>query len=153
MILRIFFDGAVKSKSKVAWVVLAYADRALVGGRRGEERADCPTGNLAEYRAFLEAIKLARRLLILNPRSIKFLSDSLLVVNQTKGIWKVDQGGQYLSMARSAWKNFSDLTAEIATEIHWLSRRENPAGKIMKRDWRASPNITTIPLDHELGVS
>jgi len=154
MILRIFFDGAVKSKSQVAWVVLAYADRALVGGRRDQEKVDQPTGNYAEYRAFLEAIQLAHRLLILNPKSIKFLSDSLLVVNQSKGFWQVDRGGRYLSIAKRAWEEFSNLAMKIPTEIHWLSRRENPAGKIMKRDWRASPNITTIPLeDHELGVS
>jgi len=153
MILRIFFDGAVKSKSRVAWVVLAYADQALVGGRRSQEKANQPTGNYAEYRAFLEAIRLAHRLLVLNPKSVKFLSDSLLVVNQSKGLWQINRGGRYLPIAKRAWKEFSDLTVRIPTEIHWLSRRENPAGKIIEGNLKRSSNITTIPLgDRELGA-
>jgi len=153
MILRIFFDGEVRGKTRVAWLVLAYADKALVGGRKDSASAPKPTGNYAEYRAFLEAIRLAQRLLVLHPKIIRFLSDSMLVVNQTKGFWQIGNEGRYLAVAKKAWKEYSSLAEKTTLEIEWLPRKENPAHKLMRRDLRTITQANVLEEDQPMAVS
>ena len=68
----------------------------VVAGPRGEVLAELAEGigwatnNVAEYRGVIAGLRRAREL---GARRVRVRADSLLVVNQQKGLWKVRNAG------------------------------------------------------------
>ena len=79
--LEVYFDGSVQGNPGPGWIGVL----ALLDGQVLEEESlpiGKTTSNAAEYRAFIHAIELARKLA---PDEVVFYSDSQLLVNQVLG--------------------------------------------------------------------
>jgi ribonuclease HI len=78
------------------------------------------TNNVAEYLALIKILDfLIRNNFTENRISIK--GDSMLVVNQMKGLWRMKQGA-YLSFAKEAKVKFEKFKN---ISINWIPREEN----------------------------
>lgn len=81
---------------------------------------DALSNNQEEYRGVIAALKLCKE-------GDEILSDSLLVVNQVKGLFKVKQP-HLKPLCEQAQK----LLAEKKAKLSWISRDENPAGAVFE---------------------
>uniref|UniRef100_A0A6M3KWL3 Putative ribonuclease H n=1 Tax=viral metagenome TaxID=1070528 RepID=A0A6M3KWL3_9ZZZZ len=88
------------------------------------------TNNVGEYKAVILALEWIANNLPAKIDDIDVFTDSLLVVNQSLGLWKVSKKGKHLIPYRDMVIFF--LTAFDAT-IDWVSREENPAGKVLEQ--------------------
>ncbi len=88
MKLVVHIDGGSRGNPGIAGVgvVVQTADDGTYLVRRGFFLGDHITNNVAEYTGLIRSIELAHAL---NPSAVRFVSDSLLVVNQVNGKWKV----------------------------------------------------------------
>lgn len=92
MILRVYTDGgALNNPGKAASAYLIYQNNQLLA--RAGKSIGVNTNNAAEYQAFIMAwekiIEMQEKNLIPKVVRIEFVSDSLLVVNQLSGIYRV----------------------------------------------------------------
>ena len=90
MILKINTDGGSKGNPgpSAVGVVIRLDDKIVEKYRKD---IGITTNNVAEYTAVLEALRLAKSILALNKNIIKIelFSDSKLLVNQLKGLFKI----------------------------------------------------------------
>ncbi len=90
MILKINTDGGSKGNPgpSAVGVVIRLDDKIVEKYRKD---IGVTTNNVAEYTAVLEALRLAKSILALNKNIIKIelFSDSKLLVNQLKGLFKI----------------------------------------------------------------
>lgn len=118
--IRIYCDGAGAGpdgkRSGFAWL------REDTGERR-IERVDDLTNNVAEYRALIAALKY-----VCHGTRVELLTDSLLVVSQLRGEYRILD------------PNLGKLAAELKTiaeqkrltvKFTWIRRSENRAGKLL----------------------
>lgn len=85
------------------------------------------TVNVGEYKAVIIALEeaLNRRL-----EEVEILTDSLLVVNQVRGLWKCRK--KHLRPYCN-WVRFLLPCVSIrGCELNWIPREENPAGKVLE---------------------
>ncbi len=105
------FDGAAEpnpGSSGIGWVI--YDPNGTVRSR-GSKFVGFGTNNQAEYLALTHGIQNAQELGI---DHIKIQGDSLLVVNQIKGLWKVKdlKLGNLHDSAKSLLRKFQSYTIE-----------------------------------------
>ncbi len=76
------------------------------------------TNNMAEYEALIHAL---RRAVLSSIESVTIYTDSLLVANQMKGVYKVKNGNMqaYVQKALELTKNLAHF------EIHHIDREQN----------------------------
>lgn len=79
--------------------------------------------NVAEYVALREGLTRARRLGVLN---IEIYGDSMLVVRQIQGAWRVKSR----HLARLNAEVLSILAHFESWSIDWVGRGDNPAGEL-----------------------
>lgn len=99
---------------------IARADEVLFTASGYVEAGPLTSNNVAEYRAFIEALEWLGRNGCLKSR-IAFFGDSQLVINQMFGTWRI-KGGLYVESALLAKKllgSFSDVRG------FWIPRGEN----------------------------
>jgi len=118
--IRIFTDGAGKRPdgkgSGIAWIREDTKERVV-------ERIDGLSNNDAEYRAVISALKR-----LPNGSHVEILADSLLVVSQTKGEYRICDP----KLVRLA----SELKTVVERKrlhftITWIPREDNLAGKLL----------------------
>jgi len=87
------------------------------------------TNNLAEYRAFLEAVRLAKDLGI---KKLLVRTDSQLVYNQFLGRWRASDSKieQALSEVRKEIK-----ISKVQVEIEWVRRKKNKRADDLSKKW------------------
>lgn len=101
--LQIYFDGACGPKNpggKAGWGWVAYRNETIIEqayGYVGEGPA--MSNNVAEYSAILAALLWSKTI----NEPIEFLGDSMLVISQMSGRWKIRRG-LYEKYAREAWR-------------------------------------------------
>ena len=78
------------------------------------------TNNAEEYRGVITALKLCKE-------GDEICTDSLLVVNQIKGAYKVKQ-----DHLKPLFYQAKVLLAEKRAKLTWISRKENLAGKVFE---------------------
>ncbi|MFA6016980.1 MAG: ribonuclease HI family protein [Patescibacteria group bacterium] len=91
MILKVFTDGGSKGNpgpSSIGGV-------GYINGKRAfdfKKSIGIATSNDAEYQALIEALNKVKELKSNNVKKIEFNSDSRLMVNQVKGLFKINNG-------------------------------------------------------------
>ncbi|MBN1263399.1 MAG: ribonuclease HI family protein [Candidatus Pacebacteria bacterium] len=89
----VYCDGGARGNpgpAGVGFVVYDYSGHVLAKGARFIGRA---TNNVAEYRAVVEALKWFKTNRIGELSEIRFHLDSMLVVNQLNGLYKIKNSG------------------------------------------------------------
>ena len=89
--VRIFCDGGARGNPGPAAIGAVVLDGATDPPRRlatVSERIGHTTNNVAEYRALIAGLEAAAPF---GARRVRVRADSLLVVQQLKGLWKVKQ--------------------------------------------------------------
>jgi ribonuclease HI len=83
------------------------------------------TNNVGEYRAVLWAIRTA----LPEKESVTVLTDSKLVVEQGNGRWKCKKAHliPYCDQVKEYLAHYQHI------KLEWISREDNPAGKILER--------------------
>jgi ribonuclease HI len=84
--VKIFTDGASRGnpgRAAIAFIILSAQDTILMKGSRG---IGIRTNNQAEYEALIYALDSAKQL---HAESLMCYLDSLLIVNQLNGVYKV----------------------------------------------------------------
>jgi ribonuclease HI len=102
-VLQIYFDGAcgpVNPGGKAGWGWIAYRDGKVVSQEYGYV-GEGPemSNNVAEYSAILAALIWAKSF----DEPVEFRGDSMLVIRQMSGQWKIKRG-LYEKYARDAWR-------------------------------------------------
>nr|QOI90369.1 hypothetical protein HWQ62_00232 [Pyramimonas orientalis virus] len=86
MVHSLYFDGAsVSNPGKSSYGAVIYKDELEIATGY-QYLGNTITNNYAEYMGLIEGLKLALRN---NIDSLDVYGDSLLVINQMKGVWKV----------------------------------------------------------------
>lgn len=124
MVLQIYTDGGSKGNPGPASVGVAYFidDKKIETYREDIGHA---TNNEAEYTALvraLEIVKKSSKLQALSYKKIEVFSDSKLMVNQVKGLWKVKE-----ARLRDFIFKIRSLEAEIELPISYkdIPREQN----------------------------
>lgn len=114
--LKIFTDGGSRGNpgpSASGYVIMNEHEKII---EEGGEYLGITTNNQAEYQAVKQALQAAIKF---NPQEVHFFIDSLLVVNQLKGVYKIKN--------RDLWPIYSDIKdiAENFDEVSFTHvRRE-----------------------------
>jgi ribonuclease HI len=118
--IRIFTDGAGKRPdgkgSGIAWMREDTKEHHV-------ERIDGLSNNEAEYRAVISALKR-----LPNASHVEILADSLLVVSQTTGEYRIRDskliklGDELKTVVERKRLNF---------KVTWIPRKDNLAGKLL----------------------
>ncbi len=111
---KIYADGQGWNMRDSAWAVLPVGGKPIIKRLQGRY-----TNNEMEYKAVIEAMKIANR-------EDEILSDSQLVVQQVQGLWKVKQAN-LKPLQEEAVKLFWDKELKLT----WIPREENKAGKLL----------------------
>ncbi len=91
MTFKIFTDGGSRGNpGKAACAFVVYDDAGNIRQKRGIYLGTA-TNNEAEYNGVIEALGYLRDLGDIGNLNINFFLDSLLVVNQLNGLWKIKE--------------------------------------------------------------
>lgn len=117
--LKLYIDGGTRNNN----ICLVDGTRTIVKTRNGLDGE--PTNNELEYLALVYALRYIQNNYSL--RSITIYSDSMLVVNQINGKWRITTPKLY-----PIWlKCMSLMTDKI--KIKWISREFNRAGWVLEK--------------------
>lgn len=124
----IHFDGLCEPKNPGGHCCYGYTIKPengkLITGKGYVGRG---TNNKAEYSALIEALKEARKLGI---KEVHAFGDSLLVVNQVKGIWNVNA-----ETIKPLWKQAVHLAHSfVLFGIEWIPREQNETADQLSRE-------------------
>jgi ribonuclease HI len=89
----VYCDGGARGNPGPAAIGAVVLDKRTTPPRRLAEVSEAigsTTNNVAEYRALIAGVEAARTF---RPRQLRVRADSLLVVNQLRGQWKVKHEG------------------------------------------------------------
>lgn len=131
MKLKIFTDGGSSGNpgpAAVGAVVLGDDDNCFV--KRLGKKIGLTTNNVAEYTGIIEALRFVLSLDNFSIEEINFFSDSQLVVNQLKGIYRIKDPN-----LKQLVKEVRSLEEKLNTDIkyHLIPREMNTeADKIVK---------------------
>lgn len=116
--MKIWCDGSWDGGATFGWAVVD--ENGLVrSGKQEKAPPSCrATGNYAEYRALLEAIKHAARAGVATIHV-----DSNLVFNQVNGTWRVESRN-LVEICEECRKRLSRLPR---VQVTWIPREENKA--------------------------
>jgi ribonuclease HI len=120
--IRIFVDGAGQrpdgKASGFAWL-------REESGEEHIERVDGLSNNEAEYSAVISALKT-----IPHHSSVLILTDSLLVVSQLRGEYRILHP-KMLKLANEVKTIVEQMKLNL--ELRWIPRQENRAGKLLQQ--------------------
>ena len=135
--LHLFTDGGSRGNPGNAAVGIVLEDPSA--GKIIREHAECigtETNNVAEYRALIEGLKIARRY---HPNRLVCHLDSELVVKQLNGQYQVKM---------PALKVFVDEIAELAEEFSFISFVHIPRGDNFRADALVNKALDSHPAPH-----
>ena len=127
IIIKIFTDGSGFNGIKSRFVVAPEIGKPII-----QEVLEKKTNNEMEYTAVITALGIAT-----NYDTI--LTDSMLVVNQVKGIWSCNF--EHLILLRDRVK---ELAKQKHIKLKWIPRHKNLAGIMLERIINKSKIQTTI---------
>lgn len=133
MILKIFTDGGSKGNPGPSAIgIVFYLDNKQIYTYR--EDIGISTNNIAEYTAVLRALEYIKSHVSsfkLQASNIKFISDSMLLVNQLNGVYKIKNG----TIAELIFK-IKALEIEIGMPISYthVRREENTVADALVND-------------------
>lgn len=135
--LNLFTDGGSRGNPGQAAIGCVLEDP--VEGkvlREHAERIGVTTNNVAEYRALVEGLKIARRY---HPNRLVCHLDSELIVKQLKGEYRVKM---------AAFKDFFDEIREIIEEIPAVEFQYIPRGDNFRADSLVNKTLDEHPSPH-----
>ena len=134
MILRVYTDGgSLNNPGKAASAYIIYQDNELLA--QEGKNIGINSNNVAEYRALIMAwekiITLLRNKTFTSVEKIEFISDSLLMVNQLLGIYRVKD--QDLKQLYLKVKELETKTRIKFTYTHVLREKNSQADSLVKK--------------------
>lgn len=115
--MKIYFDGGASPNPGPAEVAIVSEDGSIMS----HQMIGVQTNNEAEYIALLVAMETALKLKLKN---VEFVGDSMLVVMQSKGSWKVKN-----ERMQALNDEVLSLKKKLPGAIFsWIARDENLAG-------------------------
>lgn len=87
--MYIYTDGASRGNGGESAAAFIIIDKNNIELHRGVRNIGLATNNMAEYMAVHDALQYCYLNVILEP-SIAIISDSMLVINQLKGTWRIN---------------------------------------------------------------
>jgi ribonuclease HI len=100
--------------------------------RLGKEASETNTNNVAEYEAVLYGLELIRTIYH-KSKYVKVFGDSLLVVNQMSGKWKIKEGA-YKEVAAEALVSLESIKKSgTVVDFEWVPRAENSKADLLSR--------------------
>lgn len=119
--MKYYTDGSSTIGIKSAYVVADEKGKVIkfegtLAGLNEHQRPEY-TNNEEEYRGVIAALNLCKE-------GDEIFTDSLLVVNQVRGAYKVKQ-----LHLKPLCEEVKKLLSEKKSNLNWISREENPAGK------------------------
>ena len=117
--IKLYIDGGTRNNN----ICLVDGTRTIVKTRNGLDGE--PTNNELEYLALVYALRYIQNNYKL--RSITIYSDSMLVVNQINGKWRVTTPTLY-----PLWQKCMKLMTD-KIKIKWISREFNRAGWVLEK--------------------
>ena len=84
----LYFDGDFKQKTKIAGIGYAFVNRESDELWSGSDRIEANSHNEAEYLILINALQVSLEKGI---RSLMVKGDSLLIIRQVQGVWKVQK--------------------------------------------------------------
>ncbi|MDP7247189.1 MAG: ribonuclease HI family protein [Candidatus Peribacteraceae bacterium] len=117
--LHLFTDGGSRGnpgQAAIGCVIEDPVEGKII--REHAERIGIQTNNVAEYRALIEGLKIARRY---HPNRLVCFMDSELIVKQLKGEYRVK-----MDTLREFVEEIKELVEEFASvEFHYIPRADN----------------------------
>ena len=117
--LNLYTDGGSRGNpgpSASGYVIFNYDESRVL--EQGGEYLGLMTNNQAEYQAVIHALQAAGKF---RPQELTFYVDSLLVVNQLNGQYKIKN-----QQMRSLYETIADLSAGFASvQFHHVRREHN----------------------------
>ena len=117
--LRLFTDGGSRGnpgQAAVGCVIEDPVEGKII--REHAERIGVQTNNVAEYRALIEGLKIARRY---HPNRLVCFMDSELIVKQLKGEYRVK-----MDALKEFFEEIKALVQEFpSVEFHYIPRADN----------------------------
>ncbi len=130
--IKVYFDGACTPNPggiiSYGAVIIRHEEVIYEISQKGKIHPEKATNNVAEYCSLIAAMKY----LIfkdLQFEEIYFFGDSLLVINQMKGLWEIKDGKYkgYAEISRDIARHFSDAHFE------WIPRERNERADLLSR--------------------
>jgi len=124
---QIFFDGAclpINPGGSAYFGIVAVEDGKAIYKKAGLV-ARRSTNNVAEWSAFIEALRLAHEL---GWKKIRILGDSQLVINQYNGVWSIRS--EHL---RRFMREANRLASGLKIRVLWVRRDGNLADEVCHR--------------------
>lgn len=114
--MKIFADGSGYNGTKTRFVVVPEIGKPII-----QELSEKKTNNEMEYTAVITALDIATDY-------DTILTDSMLVVNQVKGIWSCNF--EHLILLRDKAK---ELVKQKHIKLEWIPRHKNLAGIMLEK--------------------
>jgi ribonuclease HI len=141
VIFEIYFDGAcepINPGGYMGYGFLVFKDgEFLKSGSYYEDKSPSNTNNVAEYNACLEALYFLEEYITLeniNDYDINVFGDSMLVIKQMQGVWKINSGFYKIFAEKTKDKvgNFKNI------KFQWIPREQNKdADEMSKRELKS----------------
>lgn len=122
MVLKVYTDGGSKGNPGPASIGIVFKinEKTIFTHK---ESIGIATNNDAEYKALIKAmLKIKSQKSKIKIEKIEFYSDSRLMINQVKGLFKVKSGKirEYILKIRSL-----EQEIDLPISYHYISREEN----------------------------
>ena len=117
--MEIYTDGASRGNPGNAAIAYVIVERGKIL-ESGSEFIGVATNNEAEYKAIIKALKEAKKY---KPKKVKCYSDSNLVINQLKGLWKVKapQLSDFYNEVKNLEKEFKIEYCHVPRSNKWIT--------------------------------
>jgi len=130
MKFKIYCDGGAfpNPGKKVVCIVMPDGQKEVI------KETGFGTNSEAEYEAFIEALRLAKKWGL---KKFILCSDSMLVLNQLAGNWKIKQEKflKYVEEFNTLKENFEEV------DFEWVRSERNPAHKLIESKYESRLKI------------
>jgi ribonuclease HI len=138
--MYIYTDGASRGNGGESASSFIIVDKNNIELQRGVRNIGLATNNMAEYMAVHDALQYCYLNVILEP-SITIVSDSTLVINQLKGIWRINNNN-LKEINRNIRFYINNMNASFTYE--WVSRTHSMIALCDKMNNQCLDSISLI---------
>ena len=132
MRISVYFDGLTEPKNPGGYgtygFVVKVDGEVVKKGKGFIGKGAGITNNVCEYIALLRALEFVKEHFP-NTEEVRCYGDSLLVINQMRGVWRVRSEN-----LRELHKRASEIATSLAANFEWIPREENAEADALSRE-------------------
>jgi len=132
MKISVYFDGLTEPKNPGGYgtygFVVKVDGEVVKRGKGFIGKGAGITNNVCEYIALLRALEYVKEHFP-NTEEVRCYGDSMLVINQMRGVWRVRSEN-----LRELHKRASEIAASLAANFEWIPREENAEADALSRE-------------------